>query len=112
MFSLLHFRPLAFSASFAQALLSPNIDTSSLCKHLKHRHLELQSSASYLSRTAVFTMAGEATKESGGFLDRPITNKNKVPEYIKQIQAAKATGKFTFQAGRYVSIRISMRLWS
>lgn len=35
----------------------------------------------------------------------PVSNpmsKNHVPEMIRKIQAAKATGKFTFQAGRYV----------
>ncbi len=35
------------------------------------------------------------------FLSRPITNKNHVPEMIQKIAAAKATGKFTFQAAKW-----------
>lgn len=36
----------------------------------------------------------------GGFLSRPITNKNHVPEMIEKIAAAKRAGAFTFQAGK------------
>ncbi len=39
-------------------------------------------------------------KKAVGFLSRPITNKNNVPEMIEKIAAAKRAGAFTFQAGR------------
>lgn len=39
-------------------------------------------------------------KKAVGFLSRPITNKNYVPEMIEKIAAAKRAGAFTFQAGR------------
>lgn len=42
-------------------------------------------------------------------MNRPLMNKNHVSEIIKTFQASKATGKFTFRAGRYVvGVMLSM----
>jgi hypothetical protein len=44
------------------------------------------------------------TQGAGGFLSGLIQNKNHVPEMIKAVAAAKRSGLYTFQVGKYVCV--------
>lgn len=46
---------------------------------------------------------GQAKAPGSSAVPSVMSSKNRVPEMIRLIQAAKSTGKFTFQAGRYVN---------